>query len=186
MMEQQLVVEPPELPVRVLPARACLRAEPEESRDRPQPGSVVRVGPLTLRAANLVHAREPCVDGVVVVRKHGPQRVGPVRAEPELRIQIANQRVAVFDVLDAAVHAVDVAQLAAHFHALLAIAGGRIGLRARVARCHLVGELKLLADEVESSRTELKRIDRIRLTQRGRIRGKLVRHRVDDGRRGAG
>ena len=144
---------------------------------------MLRVGPLPLCAADLVHAREPGVDGVVVVLEHGPQRVGAVGAEPELRVQVANQRVAVLDVLDAAVDAVDVAELAAHLHALLAVAGGRISLRARVARCHLVGELELLADEVESPCAELECVDGIRLTQRGRVRGKLVCHRVDDGRR---
>src|SRR5580704_9191965 len=128
-------------------------------------GQCVRIRPLPLRAAHLVHASEPCVDGVVVVRKHRPQSVGAVGAQPQLRVQITDERVAVLEVLDAAVYAVDVAELAADLSALFAVIGDRVGLCARIARSHLVSKLELLTNEVKATCAEFERIDCVRLTQ---------------------
>ena len=62
-------------------------------------GSVLHVGPLALRAVNLVGTCQPYLRGVVVLLQDVAQPVGTVGAQPRRFVQVAQQGVSVADVL---------------------------------------------------------------------------------------
>src|ERR1700737_3854924 len=75
-------------------------------------GEGLGVGVLALGGADFVAAGEPELDGEVVAFEVVAEEVGAVGLEPGLLVEVAEQGIGVAQVLDLAVNAVDVVELA--------------------------------------------------------------------------